>query len=236
MAEISVDTSGSSSDPETPLVMETQPTVEQEDRNFISKVVQFVQTLPNVDVERLKVQTNTTPPSRYVLLLKNLPQMDEKDFQTIVTLAPRLRGLWVSLKNNQIKIDIWKNGAKQRKIKRKHVQNSSRKWNLKGVNKKDTAMVERLLDGLANLPSMPCQFHVTIKSEPPNYYWIDVVSNDTISLEDVKDYKHDHRAFIKSISFNFPHSVIRLKVERATADTEAAVGRRTVVVYKKQIL
>ncbi len=236
MAEISVDNGSSSSDPETTLVMETQPTVEQEDRNFISKVVQFIQTLPNVDVERLKVQTNTTPPSRYVLMLKNLPQMDEKDFQTIVTLAPRLRGLWVSLKNNMVKIDIWKNGAKQRKIKRKYVQNSSRKWNLKGVNKKDTSMVERLLDGLANLPSMPCQFHVTIKSEPPNYYWIDVVSNDTISLEDVKNYKHDHRAFIKSISFNFPHSVIRLKVERATADTEAAVGRRTVVVYKKQAL
>ena len=134
MAEISIDTSGSSSDPETPLVMETQPTVEQEDRNFISKVVSFVQTLPNVDVERLTVQTNTTPPSRYVLLLKNLPQMDEKDFQTIVTLAPRLRGLWVSLKNNQVKIDIWKNGAKQRKIKRKHSQHSTRTWNLKGVN------------------------------------------------------------------------------------------------------
>jgi len=216
--------------------METQPTVEQEDRNFITKVVNFIQTLPNVDTDRLTVQTNTAPPSRYVLLLKNLPQMEDKDFQTIVTLAPRLRGLWVSLKNNLVKIDMWKNGAKQRKMKRKHNAQGTRKWNLKGVNKKDVPMVERLLDGLSNLPSMPCQFHVTIKSEPPNYYWIDVISNDTISLEDVKNYKHDNRAFIKSISFNFPHSVIRLKVERATADTEAAVGRRQVVVYKKQNL
>ena len=234
MAEISIDTSGSGSDTETPLVMETQPTVEQEDRNFIAKVVNFIQTLPNVDTERLTVQTNTTPPSRYVLMLKNLPQMDEKDFQTIVTLAPRLRGLWVSLKNNMVNIDMWKNGAKQRKVKRKFSQGGTRTWNLKSVNKTDVTMVERLLDGLSNLPSMPCQFHVSIKSEPPNYYWIDVISNDTISLEDVKNYKHDHRAFIKSISFNFPHSVIRLKVERATAKTDAAVGRRTVVVYKKQ--
>jgi len=236
MAEISIDTSSPSNEPETTLVMETQPTVEQEDRNFISKVVAFVQTLANVDVERLKVQTNTTPPSRYVLMLKNLPQMDDNDFTTIATLAPRLRGLWVSLKNNFIKIDMWKNGAKQRKIKRKLTSSGKRKWNLKGVQKKDIPMVERILNGLSNLPSMPCQFHVSIKPEPPNYYWVDIVSNDTISLQDMKDYKHDNRAFVKSISFNFPHSVIRLKVERATADTEAAVGRRTVVVYKKQAL
>ena len=86
MAEISIDTSSSGNEPETTLVMETQPTVEQEDRNFISKVVQFVQTLPNVDVDRLKVQTNTTPPSRYVLMLKNLPQMDEKIFKLLLHL------------------------------------------------------------------------------------------------------------------------------------------------------
>tara|TARA_B100000214_G_scaffold318312_1_gene252587 strand:- start:369 stop:1025 length:657 start_codon:yes stop_codon:yes gene_type:complete len=214
--------------------MVTQPTVEQEDRTFISKVVEFIQTLPGCDKERLIVQTNTSFPSRYVLVIRKLPMLKDDDFQTIVTLAPRLRDMVVSMKLGFIKIDMWKYGAKQRKKKRKNVSRVKKAFNLKTIPESDKPMLTRILNGLANLPSLPCQFHVSVKSEPPDYYHVDIISNDIISLEELKDFKVKFRAFVKTIEFNFPQNSIRLKIERATADTTAAVGnRRMVTVYKR---
>ena len=234
MAQISSNNDSPDDGAEFPLEMVTQPTVEQEDRNFIAKVVEFIQTLPACDKERLVVQTNTSFPSRYVLVLKKLPTLKDDDFQTIVTLAPRLRNMEVSMKQGYIKIDMWKYGAKQRKRKRKIIAPIKRKWNLKTIPETDTPMLKRILSGLANLPSMPCQFHVNVKPEPPDYYFIDVISNDIINLEELKDFKVKFRAFVKTIEFNFPQNSIRLTVERATADTTAAVGnRRLVTVYKR---
>jgi hypothetical protein len=234
MAQISSDNDSPDDGAEFPLEMVTQPTVEQEDRNFISKVVDFIQTLPGCDKERLIVQTNTSFPSRYVLLLKKLPSLKDEDFQTIMTLAPRLRSMVVSMKQGFIKIDMWKHGAKQRKTKRKLSSTVKRKWNLKTIPQNDTPMLERILSGLSNLPSIPCQFHVSIKSEPPDYYIVDIISNDIINLEELKEFKVKFRAFVKTIEFNFPQNSIRLQIERTTADTTAAVGnRRLVTVYKR---
>ena len=234
MAQISRDNDSPHDGAEFPLEMVTQPTVEQDDRNFITKVVDFIQTLPGCDKEKLIVQTNTSFPSRYVLMLKRLPTMKDEDFQTITTLAPRLRSIVVSMKQGFIKIDMWKHGAKQRKRKRKIHSSIKRKWNLKTIPQNDKPMLERILHGLSNLPSIPCQFHVSIKSEPPDYYMVDIISNDIINLEELKEFKVTFRAFVKTIEFNFPQNSIRLKIERTTADTTAAVGnRRLVTVYKR---
>ena len=234
MAEISIDTSSIGDSTTDSLEMVTQPTVEQEDRNFIQKVINHVQSMPGATREDLQVQTNTGFPSRYVLMLKNLPAISFKDFETIKTLAPRLRKLMISLKGNWLKVDMWKNGAKQKKMKRKHASATKRIWNLKSINVNDKPMLERILNGMSNLPSLPCQFHVTVRAQPPNYYYIDITSNDQLNIEEMALFKHEFRAFVKEITFNFPQNNMRLKIEKASADTAAAVGtRRIVTVYKR---
>lgn len=191
--------------------------------------------MPGATGGELQVQTNTNFPSRYVLMLKNLPPIMFKDFETIKTLAPRLRKLMVSLKGNWLKVDMWKNGAKTKKLKRKMASVTKRAWNLKSINATDKPMLERILNGLSNLPSIPCQFHVSVKPQPPNYYLIDITSNDQLNIEEVASFKHDYRAFVKEITFNFPQNNMRLKIEKASADTAAAVGhRRIVTVYKRR--
>jgi hypothetical protein len=234
MAQISFDTDSTGSDSPVSLELANQPTVEQEDRNFIAKVIEHIRTLPG-DTEKLKVQTNTKFPSRYVLMLTNLPAMKYEDFITIQTLAPRLRNISVSLKDKYIKIDMWKNGAAQKKTKRKFHAATTRKWNLKTIPKTDKNMLERILDGLTSMPSLPCQFHVDVESKPPNYYYLNVITNDIMAMKELIDFKHTHRAFVKEIDFLFPSNTIRFEIEKASALTEAAVGqRRQVVVYKKQ--
>lgn len=234
MAQISFDTSVSGGDSPVSVELSNQPTVEQEDRNFIQKVIEHIRTLPG-DGDSIKVQTNTKFPSRYVLKISNVPTMKYEDFITIQTLAPRLRGMFVSMKDNYIKIDMWKHGANKKKPKRKYHAPSTREWNFKTIPKTDTAMLQRILDSLTSLPSLPCQFHVDIESKPPNYYYLDIVSNDLLNMAELKEFKHTHRAFVKEVEFNFPSNTIRLEIEKASALTEAAVsGRRQVVVYKKQ--
>ena len=82
MAEISIDTSSTGGDATDSLEMVTQPTVESEDRNFIQKVIAHIQSMPGATGGELQVQTNTNFPSRYVLMLKNLPPIMFKDFET----------------------------------------------------------------------------------------------------------------------------------------------------------
>jgi hypothetical protein len=236
MAQIPYNTGVIESNTQVSLEISNQPTVEQEDINFIKKVVEHINTLPGT-TDSLKVQTNTGFPSRYVLMISNLPKITLEDLLTIETLAPRLRSMSLSLKNNYIKIDMWKNKAKQRKTKRKIARLSNNKWNFKSINKKDIPMLERILDSISNLSCFPCQFHTVIKSEPPNYYHIDITTNDTADAKEIKDFKHQHRAFVKHIFFNFPQSSIRLEVEKASANTENQTsGRKILTVYKKQRL
>ena len=94
-------------------------------------------------------------------------------------------------------------------------------------------MLKRILNGFSNLPSLPCQFHLDVVNEPPNYYHLHVTSNDIIDLKEMQDFKHEFRAFVKHIKFNFPSGLVKLTVERASASTTAAVGKRRHLVYKR---
>ena len=215
------------------LTILNEPTVEEVDRVFIRKTIEFINTLPGADKDSILVQTNTSFPSRYVLKICNLPNMTLNDFESIKTLAPRLRCITMSLKENWLKIDMWKNGATSRKIKRKLSLNTKRTWNLKSIGSQDHGMLKRLLDGFSNLPSLPCQFHVDVVNDPPNYYYLDIVSNDIVNEKEVGEFKHTFRAFVKKVVFNFPVGSIKVTVEKASASTEAAVGKRRHVVFKR---
>ena len=103
MAEIPYNTGVIESNTSVSLEISNQPTVEQEDINFIKKVVEHINTLPGT-TDSLKIQTNTGFPSRYVLMISNLPKISLEDLLTIETLAPRLRSMSLSLKNNYIKM------------------------------------------------------------------------------------------------------------------------------------
>ena len=233
MVDISSDSDDIDSITETGVKILNEPTVEEVDRTFMRKTIEFIQTLPGSNKDTMKVQTNTSFPSRYVLMISNLPEMKLSDFESIKTLAPRLRSIKISLKQNWIKIDMWKHGATIRKIKRKLSMSTKRSWNLKTIGKQDHGMLKRILNGFSNLPSLPCQFHLDVVNEPPNYYHLHVTSNDIIDLKEMQDFKHEFRAFVKHIKFNFPSGLVKLTVERASASTTAAVGKRRHLVYKK---
>ena len=233
MVDISSDSDDIDSITETGVKILNEPTVEEVDRTFMRKTIEFIQTLPGSNKDTMKVQTNTSFPSRYVLMISNLPEMKLSDFESIKTLAPRLRSIKISLKQNWIKIDMWKHGATIRKIKRKLSMSTKRSWNLKTIGKQDHSMLKRILNGFSNLPSLPCQFHLDVVNEPPNYYHLHVTSNDIIDLKEMQDFKHEFRAFVKHIKFNFPSGLVKLTVERASASTTAAVGKRRHLVYKR---
>lgn len=231
MAHVPDDSSDSNDVTEIPLELVSQPTVEEVDRVFIRKTVEYLQTLPGANSEQLKVQTNTTFPSRYVLMVSNLPSMKLVDFESIKTLAPRLRQISMSLKDNWMKIDMWKQGAQTRKPKRKFQSDTDREWNLDSIGANDQKMLKKILDGFSNLPSFPCQFHVNVKNQPPDYYLIDIVSNDIVLLDDVDGFKHTFRAFVKGIVFNFAANTVQMTIERPSASTTSE--KRRVVVYKR---
>jgi len=233
MAHISNNPSESDDVSETPLEIVNQPTVEELDRIFIRKTVEYIQTLPGAVRDRIKVQTNTQYPSRYILMISNIPDLKLDDFKTIKTLAPQLRQISMSLKENWIKIDVWKQGANVRKTKRKNVEHVARKWNLKAISKQDTKMLSEILDAFANLPTFPCQFHAEVANDPPNNYSITIVSNDVVHLDQVDDFKSEFRAFVKQISFEFSSNTIRLNLERASAPSSND-EKRKLVVYKRQ--
>ena len=233
MVDISSDSDDIDSITETGVKILNEPTVEEVDRTFMRKTIEFIQTLPGSNKDTMKVQTNTSFPSRYVLMISNLPEMKLSDFESIKTLAPRLRSIKISLKQNWIKIDMWKHGATIRKIKRKLSMSTKRSWNLKTIGKQDHGMLKRILNGFSNLPSLPCQFHLDVVNEPPNYYHLHVTSNDIIDLKEMQDFKHEFRAFVKHIKFNFPSGLVKLTVARASASTTAAVGKRRHLVYKR---
>ena len=208
-----------------------EPTVEEIDRTFIRKAIEFIRTLPGANKDEISVQTNTSFPSRYVLKISNLPSMHLKDFDSLKTLAPRLRLIQVSLKENWIKIDMWKSGASARKTKRKFRPSTNRKWNLKSIGKQDHEMLKRVLNGFSNLPSCPCQFQVDVTDEPPTYYHLDIVSSDVINQKEVYDFQREFRAFVKNITFHFPSSSLRVTVEKASATAPAEKRRR--LVFKR---
>ena len=234
MADLSDSIEHSNSISEVPVKIINEPTVEAEDRTFIRKTIEFIQTLPGANKDKMVVQTNTSFPSRYVLMVSNLPEMNLSDFDSIKTLAPRLRSIKLSLKDNWIKVDMWKHGATTRKAKRKVTSNASRPWNLKTIGKQDHEMLKRILNGFSNLPSLPCQFHLDVVSEPPNYYYLHITSNDTINIQEISDFNHEYRAFVKNIQFNYPNGTIKLKIERASASTSEVVSnKRRHLVYKR---
>lgn len=233
MVDISTGSLDSDSDTEISVKLLNEPTVEEIDRTFIRKTIEFIQTLPGCNKENMIVQTNTSFPSRYVLMISNLPEMKLSDFASIKTLAPRLRSIKISLKNNWVKIDMWKHGATIRKPKRKLNSNTTRLWNLKTIGKQDHHMLKRILNGFSNLPSLPCQFHLDVVNEPPNYYHLNITSNDIINVDEIVDFKHEFRAFVKKLYFNFPKTLVKITIERASAATDAAVGKRRHLVYKR---
>lgn len=233
MADLSNNSRESNNVSEVPLEMVNQPTVEEVDRIFIRKTVEYIQTLPGAIRDKIKIQTNTQYPSRYILMVSNIPDINLCDFKTIKTLAPQLRQISLSLKENWIKIDAWKQGANVRKIKRKNADHVARQWNLKAISKQDTKMLSEILDAFANLPTFPCQFHAEVANNPPNHYSITIVSNDVVHLDQVDDFKSEFRAFVKQISFEFSSNTIRLTLERASAPSSYN-EKRKLVVYKRQ--
>lgn len=239
MAEIPHTSNNSDDGSESPLEMVSQPTVEEVDRNFIRKTIEYVQTLPGANKDRIKVQTNTTFPSRYVLMLCNLPAISIADFDSIKTLAPHLRDISISLKDDWLKIDVWKQGARptdsnQRKKRKYEDGISTREWNLATIGSQDQKMLTRILDDISNLPTFPCQFHVDVKNEPPDHYFIDIISNDIIQLSQLEEFKNTFRAFVKNIVFNFSSNSLRLEIERASASVDN-VSKRRLVTYKRNI-
>ena len=232
MANLSNNSSSSDHVSETTLKIVNQPTVEEVDQTFIRKTVEYIQTLPGAIREKIKVHTNTQYPSRYILMISNIPDMNLCDFKTIKTLAPQLRQISMSLKENWIKIDVWKQGANIRKTKRKNVEDVTRQWNLKAISKQDTKMLAEILDALANLPTFPCQFHTEVANNPPNHYSITIISNDIVHLDQIDDFKSEYRAFVKQISFEFSTNIIRINIERASASTSIC-EKRKLTVYKR---
>lgn len=234
MAEISSNSSLPEHSSAVSVEFSSAPTVEQADINFIKKVIEHIQTLPGVETDKLKIQTNTGFPSRYVLMISNLPVVNFNDILTIETLAPQMRSMKASLHKNYLKIDMWKKNASIRKQKRKHTEPVKREWNFKSINKEDIPMLTRLLDNLSNIPSLPCQFHTVITPNPPNYYEINITTNDTVDLKEIIEFKNKHRAFVKDITFDFPKTIICLKIEKASANTDFNTGKRRILtVYKK---
>lgn len=234
MVEISSDISIAEHSSAVSVEFSSAPTVEQADINFIKKTIEHIQTLPGAQTDKLKIQTNTGFPSRYVLMISNLPIVNLNDILTIETLAPQMRSMKASLNKNYIKIDMWKKNALIRKQKRKYNEPVKRKWNFKTINKEDIEMLTRILDNLSNISSLPCQFHTAVKPDPPNYYNIDITTNDTVDLKEIIEFKNKHRAFIKDIKFDFPKSIISLKIEKASANTDLITNKRRILtVYKK---
>lgn len=233
MVDISSDTDNTDSGSENSIKILNEPTVEEVDRIFMRKTIEFIQTLPGSNKDNMIVQTNTSFPSRYVLMISNLPEMKLSDFESIKTLAPRLRSIKISLKKNWIKIDMWKHGATVRKMKRKLSMSTKRSWNLKTIGKQDHDMLKRILNGFSNLPSLPCQFHLDVVNEPPNYYHLHITSNDIMNLKEMQEFKHEFRAFVKHIKFNFPSGLIKLTVERASASSMISNSKRRHLVYKR---
>jgi hypothetical protein len=236
MVDVPDTTDGSDTVVEAPLEMVTQPTVEDVDRVFIRKTVEYIQTLPGADKNNIKIQTNTSFPSRYVLMISNLPNMSLLEFKCIKTLAPQLREILLSLKDNWIKIDVWKQGAVARKTKRKLADTTNRDWNLKTITAQDQRMLKQVLNGFANLPTFPCQFHADVTNEPPDHYSIDVITNDIVHLEELEHFKSNFRSFVKEITFVFSSNMLKLKIERASASSESGIGKRKMVVYKRSVL
>lgn len=234
MAEISSNYSLPEHSSSVSVEFSSAPTVEQADINFIKKVIEHIQTLPGAETEKLKIQTNTGFPSRYVLMISNLPIVNFNDIITIETLAPQMRSMKASLNKNYLKIDMWKKNASIRKQKRKYTEPVKREWNFKSINKEDISMLTRILDNLSNISSLPCQFHTVITPKPPNYYEINITTNDTVDLKEIIEFKNKHRAFVKEIKFDFPKSIISLKIEKASANTDFNAGKRRILtVYKK---
>ena len=93
MAEISSNFSIPEHSTAVSVEFSSAPTVEQADINFIKKVIEHIQTLPGSESDKIKVQTNTGFPSRYVLMISNLPIISFDDILTIETLAPQLRNI-----------------------------------------------------------------------------------------------------------------------------------------------
>lgn len=207
-----------------------EPTVEEKDQVFIRKTIEFIQTLPGADKKAIEVQTNTSFPSRYVLKITNLPIMNLSDFESIKTLAPKLRSIQLCMKENWIKVDMWKANANVRKNKRKFRPSTNRKWNLKNIGKQDQSMLKQVLDGFSNLPSCPCQFQVDVSDDPPNFFHLDIVTTDIVREEEISKFQNSYRAFVKKITFHFPSGSLRIKVEKASAN---AKEKRRRLVFKR---
>ena len=126
-----------------------------------------------------------------------------------------------------IRIDVWREGKKKTKNKKKRVRKTSvtQHYDLSNVDKHDKKCLRQLLRGLGSHQDIECQFKLNIDTSIPELYQLHIDLRDEIGLGPLAGIIHQCRSFCKQMEFDFPLRIIRITCLRLSAPLQRRVLR-----------
>jgi len=193
--------------------------LQPEESAFIEKTLHYISSIHGAVANKLVLSTNTKFPTRYIILIRGLPNMSMEDFDHIRLMNENIRSIQINMTDETIQIDVWRLGqTESKKKKRKRAKECIvSAYDLSSVDKRDRRCLGRLLMQLNTLEEIECQFDMQVDTSQPEFYRLDLSILDQIKISSLKIVLHDCRSFCRTFEFDFPHKIIRAKCLRLSA-------------------
>lgn len=189
-----------------------------EESAFVEKTLHYISSIRGAVQTNLTLSTNTKYPSRYIVLIRGLPNIAMNDFATILNTNERIRKILVNMAEESIRVDVWREKAPQTRQRKRHRQEARRiACDMSNVEKGDKKCLLTLLQYLNNMNNVECQFTATVDTSNPEFYSLNLHIMDSICIKEVETIMHKCRSFCIGIEFDFPHSIVRVKCLRLAA-------------------
>jgi len=193
--------------------------LQPEESAFIEKTLHYISSIHGAVANKLILSTNTKFPTRYILLIRGLPNMSMEDFEQIRLMNENIRSIQVNMTDETIQIDVWRMGQGEPKKKKRKRTNECiiSAYDLSSVDNRDRKCLSRLLMQLNALEEIECQFDIQVDTSQPEFYRLDLSIFDQIKIGSLRLVLHECRSFCRTFEFDFPHKIIRAKCLRLAA-------------------
>ncbi len=194
--------------------------MEHEDSSFIEKSVAYLSSLEGARQSDISVLTNSRLPKRYLFTIKNLPLVNLDDLMHVSAMSTFVKHIEIDLNQKLLKFDCWKKkGKTSRKRERSLSPICVIDKNIEGINldslhDSDKQIALRIINAIYAMPSVVCQFRCRSLMLPPNSYMLDMKIKDNLNYARLKQLLNTFRAFVESVSINFPQQSLQIKIKR----------------------
>ena len=92
--------------------------LQPEESAFIEKTLHYISSIHGAVANKLILSTNTKFPTRYIIMIRGLPNMSMEDFDHIRLMNENIRSIQVNMTNETIQIDVWRLGPLRHELHR----------------------------------------------------------------------------------------------------------------------